>query len=183
MGDFFVATEAKTVANSLNWLFDDDLANTYATIDDIRRVYPTFLNPDGNAAPAAYRRQTLRFAAFHIADGVPFTGPKYPAKKFKKFLRWLTWLAGQSGGTLKENGATYTGSGPFDATAAGLILKTMLDALPYPKGTAKKIKFKWDPGALSVTVTTAADKNTIVVTTMKEEDVGGGSQADDEDDV
>jgi hypothetical protein len=183
MGDFFLTADARNVARSLNWLFDENLNDTYTTINRIRAVYPTFLNPDGDPDPRAYRRQTLRFAAFHLADGVPFTGTKYPAKKFRKFLRWLTWLAGQGGGTLTENNAPYAGSGPFDATAAGLILKTMHDALPYPAGTPKKIKFKWDPGPLSVTVTTAADRNRIVVTSMKEEDVIGGPQPDDDDDV
>ncbi len=175
MGDFFVASEARRAVNGLNWLFDDDLSNTFQKVEKLRKVYPNLLNPTSTTDPWEVRKQTLRFAAFHVTDKVPFNTGGYPAKKFRKWLKYLTWLGQETGGTRKLNGNDYQG------TAAALILEALQAALP-PGGSPKKVLFKFDPGALKVIVTTTSSPIRIEVSSKREQD-GIPDNGDDEDDV
>jgi hypothetical protein len=176
MGQHLGAHDAKNVVNSLNWAFDEDIANTYQKVIDLRLIYPTFLNPAVQPQPFQRRRQTCRFAGLLLSDLVPFD-QSYPARKFKKWLKWLTWLQLQTSGTIQLNGTAYTG------TAGELVVNTLARALPQPLSVPIPISFSWfETSAFSCTVNTPTSaKWTVDVLSIKSDDVHNVN-SDDEDD-
>lgn len=175
MGSLLLTGEGQFAANSLNDLFGSaNIANTFASVEELRTLYPNLLNPIKNPSPREARRQTLRFAAFLLTDVVVFDGT-YPAPKFRKWLKWLTWLDAKGGGKVTLNGLDYPGTG------GELILKILAEALP-PGGPASPVRFDWsldnnnfgvaavDAGGFSVRVT-SVDHSKV------------SSNGDDEDDI
>jgi hypothetical protein len=187
MGDFaMMAGVKKNATDSLNYLFDEDIAKTFKNVEAIRVVVPTFLNPMWAKKKTELRKETLRYAAFHLTDELRYSN-KYPAKKFQKFLKWLTWLGQQNGGDLKLDGAVWvppndsTGT-PIDYAPSNLLLYALQQALP-PGGTAKPVKFlNFSEGQLAVYVDRTTTPWTIEVHSQKENDTMP-DHGDDEDDV
>jgi hypothetical protein len=177
MGGLLTRAQAVTVTKSLKWMFDDDLQNTFAKVEQLRKVYPNFLDPTVAVGDAkAARKRTLRFAALLLTDGIPFDG-SYPARKFKQWLKWLTWLDVKGGGTVKLDGATYNGS------ASELIIETLYKALP-PGGNPTKVFFKWDEDAnVGFTVLVKSSPATIEVISVKANHPSINEGSDDQDDV
>lgn len=178
MGSLLLIGEGKFAANTLNDMFDaDNIADTFAKIEELRKTFPNLLNPMPNPGPKDARRQTLRFAAFLITDQVVFGGT-YPAPKFKKWLKWLTWLDSKAGGKQTLNDLDYGGSG------SQLVLKILSEALP-PGGPPSPVRFDWSNDAtgnnFGVAAWDAGGKFAIKVTSVDHSKVSANS--DDEDDV
>ena len=187
MGDYAITAGVKTNAtDSLNYLFEENLAATFLKVEYIRRAFPTFLNPTWARNKTQLRKETLRYAAFHLTDELRYSR-KYPAKKFQKFLKWLTWLAQQSGGDLKLDGANWVPPNDsqgvqIDYAPSNLLLYALQQALP-PGGTPSAIRFvDFSERALAVYVDRRTTPWTIEVHSQKEND-GMPDHGDDEDDV
>lgn len=100
MGAFLGAQQARFTTNTLNDQFGpQNIAATFATIEELRKTYPNLLNPKPNPGPREKRRQTLRFAAF-LLNGDNVLDGTYPAARLNGWFRWLTWLFTQTGGRL-----------------------------------------------------------------------------------
>lgn len=178
MGDFVSYTDSKNVANSLNWMFDENVDQTFRKVEALRELFPNFLNPNSSPSPLERRRQSLRFAALLLMDETSFGSGKYPAKKFRKWLRYLTWLGQEQGGILRKDGANYPG------TAASLITEVILLAMPPKAKAPRKIVFSYTAQApVTVLANTKSDPMTIEVQSIKENNSGVDGNSDDEDDV
>jgi hypothetical protein len=175
MGSFMSTGQAQVAADSLNGQFGpQNIASTFATIEELRKAFPNFLNPMQNPGPRDKRKQTLRFAAFQINDQINFSA-NYPAPKFTHWLRWLTWL------NLQQNGLFTIDGAAFGGTAGQLVVKVLAQALP-PGGNPSPINFAYihdsDISNLAVEATTNPDFK-IIVTAPKHSEVTGN----DEDNV
>jgi hypothetical protein len=181
MGDLLAAKDARLVANTLNWLFNDDLANTFGKVEGLRAVFPNFLAPQTTTDPKMKRRQTLRFAAMLLTDGVPFNDD-YPARKFRQWLKWLTWLQVKSGGSVKVNGTAVTGK------ASKHILDAIATALPHG-GRARPVQFTWDEDSstsganFAVDIVTTTTPITISIVSVRVNHPSVTEDGDAEDDV
>ena len=175
MGGFLPGSDAEFTANSLNAQFGaQEIANTFKTIEQLRKTFPNLLNPMASPGPREKRKQTLRFAAFQINDAIAFSD-LYPAPGFNKWLKWLTWLNTQKDGTFKIDGVNFNGS------AAECIVTVMAKALP-PGGPAKAVHFSWAHDSsikrLKVEATTTTTPFEIAVTSPDHSDL---KDADEDD--
>src|ERR1700730_3246104 len=119
MGSFIGAAQAQFTQDTLNDQFGpQNVATTFATVEELRKTFPNLLNPLQKPSPREKRKQSLRFAAFQINDGLVFDGT-YPAPHFNKWLKWLTWLQIQAKGTFTLDGAA------FNQTAGELIVQVL----------------------------------------------------------
>jgi hypothetical protein len=190
MGDYDILRDGKvrvrtSATDSLNYLFNTGLADTYSKVQYLRQVHPNFLKPSYSGTPKDRRKESLRFAAFQLADGVNFS-TDYPAGNFQKFMRWLTWLGRRSGGGAKlqvmgADGtvADWVPNTGVPRTPSALILETLKEALPV-SGSPHAVHFSFDDQPLAVMVNKYVDPWTITVYSIKE-DEGVGGNSDDED--
>jgi hypothetical protein len=179
MGQLINVASALATANTLNWMFNTNLANTIVVVGSLRTAVPELLKAI-NHPPK--RRESLRFAAFLLNDQIPFTvndpvdhkGAK-PKESFKKWLRWLTWI------DLEDAAGWVDGNGHALASAPGFLIRQTIDAAlarPVP------ISFTWNEKAagkpvLSIDTTNAALwKIDMLSISVK----GVNKNSDDEDD-
>jgi len=191
MGDYDILVKGtkrtRAVAtDTLDYLFNDGISQTHENVKNLRKVHSNFLKPGYVGDARVLRKESLRFAAFQLADGVTYRADKYPARKFQKFLKWLTWLAGETGGKLqvipKKTGKVEDWVPPngVPSTPSALILETLREALP-DSGKPQKVKFKFDDKPLAVIVDKTADPWVITVYSKKDDpSVPGGSDSEDE---
>ena len=137
MGSFISPGQAQFTTDTLNDQFGpQNIAATFATVENLRKTHPNLLNPILNPGPRKKRKQTLRFAAFQINDNLVFDPALYPAPHFNKWLKWLSWLQGQGTGTFTLDGAAFQGTG------GELVVKVLAGALP-PGGVPSPVRFSF----------------------------------------
>jgi hypothetical protein len=107
MGGFVGPSSTSFVTGTLNDQFGSaNIVTTFKEIEELRKTFPNLLNPKPNPSAQERRKQTLRFAAFQIQDGLVFN-QFYPAPKFTKWLKYLTWLYMQTNGNFTLDGAVF----------------------------------------------------------------------------
>jgi hypothetical protein len=135
MGDLLLTAQAQFTTDTLNDQFGpQNVGATFATIEELRKTFPNLLNPKQQPTVREKRKQTPRFAALQINDGLVFDGT-YPAPKFTKWLKWLTWLNTQQGNLILDGGH-------FNGTAGELVVQVLAKALP-PGGQPSPVQFSF----------------------------------------
>ena len=179
MGELANFTTATAATNSLNWLFNDNIAQTHQTVKDLRAAGLTqLLNPDfGSSNAVVKRRGTLRYAAWILMDIGNFD-ETYPTAKFRGWLRWLTWLGKQR----KEDFTCFVNGQPVtNRKPARLILEVLQAALPQT-GNPTPVSFTWHraPSGFSLSTNTTTNPMKVDIVTM---DGSVQVDPDEEDDV
>jgi hypothetical protein len=173
VGGFLNTGQARAAAVGLNDQFGpNNIAATFATIEELRKTFPNLLNPMQNPGPKDRRKQTLRFAAFQINDQLIFD-QAYPALRYNNWLKWLTWLYTQQG-NLSLNGAAFNG------TAGDLITQVLAQALP-PGGSPSTVEFRYthDPIVANFSVDATTNPNFLVHVHAPNASQVNGSDEDD----